>query len=227
MLTCGTATYKLHTLQPGGLPRAARRRQGAAGPGRPRGGSGDGRPGRACCLTGRVQAGADRRARSLRAGEARDGRDRLVPAERQGDRGRGRDARPRGDRPGACAGGARADRAGRRRARARGPREQPGRLRHRRRLADDAPDRRAVPRLQAAVARDVRARAVASARGAARGRPPHRRDGAAQLAAAPALRRGRADGLRPDAGRGRGDGDDAGCLLRRAARDRLQPRLPA
>ena len=38
---------------------------------------------------------------------------------------------------------------------------------------------------------------------------------------------GRADGLGPDAGRGRGEGVPAGGLQRRAARDRLQRRVPA
>ena len=50
---------------------------------------------------------------------------------------------------------------------------EPRRLQRRRRLADDAPHRRAVPELQAAAPRDVRARGGAAARGVARGRPAH------------------------------------------------------
>ena len=72
---------------------------------------------------------------------------------------------------------------------------EPRRVRRRRHLADDAPHRRPVPELPPAAAGAVRARAAAAARGGARGRPPRVADGAAQLAAAPALRRRRADGL--------------------------------
>ena len=72
---------------------------------------------------------------------------------------------------------------------------EPRRLRRRRHVADDAPHRRPVPELPPAAAGAVRARARAAARGGARGRAPRLADGAAQLAAAPALRRRRADGV--------------------------------
>ena len=100
----------------------------------------------------------------------------------------------RGDHPGTRAAGARAHRGRRRRGAARRAGE-PRRLRRRRHVADDAPHRRPVPELPPAAAGAVRARAAAAARGGARGRPPRVADGAAQLAAAPALRRRRADGL--------------------------------
>ena len=57
-------------------------------------------------------------------------------------------------------------------------------------VADDAPHRRAVPELQAARPGCLRARGAGAARGAARRGSARVRDGAAQLAAAAALRRG-------------------------------------
>ena len=63
--------------------------------------------------------------------------------------------------------------------------------------------------------------------GVPRGRAPRLGDGAAQLAAPPPLCRGRADGLGADPGRRRGEGVAAGAVLGRAARDRVQPGVPA
>ncbi len=134
--------------------------------------------------------------------------------------------RARGDHPGPRAPGARADRGRRRRDPARRARE-PRRLRHRRRLADDAPHRRAVPELPPAPAGAVRARAPAAARGAARRRAPRLADGAAQLAAPAALRRRRADRVGADAGRRRGARVAAGAVRGRRDGDRLQRGLPA
>ena len=79
----------------------------------------------------------------------------------------------------------------------------------RRHVADDAAHRRAVPEHQAAAARDVRGGARTAAHRAARRRPARRGDGPAQRPAAPALRRGRADGLRAEPGRRRDAGVDA------------------
>ncbi len=141
-------------LQRRGLPEAPRCRERGDLHGRPRRVPRDGLARRALGVARRVAAGADRDPRPLRGREARDGGDRLVPALRQGDgarRQRGR--RARGDRPGARAHGARADRAGRGRPADRRAGE-PRRVRRRRGLADDPPDRRAVPELQAAAAGD-------------------------------------------------------------------------
>jgi DNA polymerase-3 subunit beta len=69
------------------------------------------------------------------------------------------------------------------------PRE-PRRLRHRRLVAHDTADRRAVPELQAASARDLRGGSRAPSRGGARRRPPRGGQGAAELAAAAPFRRG-------------------------------------
>jgi DNA polymerase-3 subunit beta len=78
-------------------------------------------------------------------------------------------------------------------------------------LADDAPHRRPVPELQAADPGDVRAR-VALPREEFLEVVRRARDGAAELAAAAALRRGRADDLGADAGRRRGEGVAAGAV---------------
>ena len=96
----------------------------------------------------------------------------------------------------------------------------------RRDLADDPSDRRPVPEPQAADPRDVRVRARTAAGGTARRRAPHRRHGTTKLAAAAAFRGGRTDGLRPHPGRGRGDRVATGAVHRRHARDRLQPGVP-
>ena len=64
------------------------------------------------------------------------------------------------------------------------------------------------------------------ARRAPRRRPPRRRDGPPERAAAAALRRGRADGVGAEPGRRRDAGVAAGGVHRRAARDRLQCRVP-
>ena len=69
--------------------------------------------------------------------------------------------------------------------------------------------------LQLAGARDHRRRA------------PHLAAGAEERAAAAGVHRGRADGLGADAGRRRGARDAAGAVPGRAARDRLQPGVPA
>ncbi len=114
-------------LQRRGLPAAAGRRRAAALD-RPRGAARDDRPRRALRVARRVAPGADRDPRPLRGGEARDGRDRLVPALGQGDRARRGRAGARGDHPGPRADGAVAPRR-RRHGRARRARE-PRRLRH-------------------------------------------------------------------------------------------------
>src|SRR5437763_206640 len=92
---------------------------------------------------------------------------------------------------------------------------------------DHTPHRRPVPEREATPAGAVRARGDAATERAARGRPPRGCDGAAQLAAPVALRRRRAEYLRPDAGRRRGEGVAPGAVRGRSARDRLQPRVPA
>ena len=95
----------------------------------------------------------------------------------------GRGTRARGDRAGARAHGARAHRGQRRHRRA-GRAREPGRVRHRRHLADQPPYRRTVPELQAAPAGALRARGHALAGRAPRRRAPHGRARGAQLAAA-------------------------------------------
>ena len=100
---------------------------------------------------------------------------------------------------------------------------QPRRHRRRRHLADDPPDRRAVPELQAAAPGGVRARGQAAARGVPGRHPPRRRDGPALDAAPAPLRGRRADRHGADPGHRRGARADAGRVQRRAARDRLQP----
>ena len=94
---------------------------------------------------------------SVRRGQARDGGDRLLPALVQGDAGRGQRSGDRGDRPGACARGAQSPGQRRRHARARRPGE-PGALRGRRHLADDAPHRGPVPEVRRAAAEGVHPR---------------------------------------------------------------------
>ena len=66
----------------------------------------------------------------------------------------------------------------------------------------------------------------AAARGASRRRSPRLADGPAQLAAAPPLRRRRADRVGADAGRRRGARVDRGAVRGRHDGDRLQRRLP-
>ena len=146
-------------------------------------------------VAGRVAPGADRHPRPLRGRQARDGRDRLVPALREGDADRGRPAGARGDRPGARA--RRSSAASRRAATAiqLGVHENQvifgadGAWLTTRRIDGQ------FPNYQQLLPETLRARGHAAPRRAARGRPPHGGAGAAQLAAAPALRRGRADGL--------------------------------
>ncbi len=130
--TCGSASYRLHTYSVDDFPRLPEVDAAQLLRGRPGRAARDRVAGAALRLSRRVAAGADRDPRPLRAGEARDGRDRLLPPRGQGDRARGLRARARGDHPGARARRAAAHRRARRRARARPPRE-PGRLRRRRR----------------------------------------------------------------------------------------------
>ena len=74
---------------------------------------------------------------------------------------------------------------------------------------------------------DLRGRADAPEGGARRRRSPRLRARAPQLAAPSALRGGRADGLRADAGRGRDTRVATRRLLGRRVRDRLQRGVPA
>ena len=145
---------------------------------------------------------------------AAHGRDRLLPPERQGDGARDAAAeRARGEHPRPRAAGARAHRpAGRERVAGRQRRPEPGRLRARRRRAVLAPDRRPVPQLPPAAARSRSSTSCASStRRAGRRRAPHQPAGAEERAAAPRLQRGRADGLRADAGRRRGHARRSRC----------------
>ena len=212
-------------LQRRGLPAPAGRRRPAARD-RPRRAARDDRPRRPLRLARRVAAGADGDPRPLRGRQARDGRDRLLPALRQGDaarRGRARSSR-RSFRPGRS----RSSRGSRRRRHGRARRaREPRRLRDRRRLADDAPDRRPVPELPAAAARDLRGRADAAEGGARRRRPPRLACSRSATRRSGCACGRRADGLGADAGRGRDAGVAAGRLLRRGVRDRLQRRVPA
>ena len=114
-------------LQRRGLPAATGRRRAAALD-RPRGAARDRRPRRTLGVPRRVAPSADRDPRSLRDGEARDGRYRLLPALGEGDRAGRCGARARGDHSGARADGAVAP-CRRRHRRTRRPRE-PCRLRH-------------------------------------------------------------------------------------------------
>ena len=140
----------------------------------------------------------------LRAGEARDGRDRLVPPRGQGDaarRARCRSSR-RSSRP----------------ARSRSSRASPPAptscssacTRTTSSSASTAPwltTRRIdgqFPNYRQLLPEQFEHELAAAARGAARRRPPRVGDGAAQLAAAAALRRRRADRVGADAGRRRG-----------------------
>jgi len=82
----------------------------------------------------------------------------------------------------------RASRPGRRRPD--GDQRQHGRVRRRRRVADDAPHRRAVPRRQPSSPRQLRGRGGPAARRAPRRRPARSGDGATQRSAPPSLRRG-------------------------------------
>src|SRR5262249_40179327 len=131
--------------------------------------------------------------RPLRERQARDGRNRLVPAGREGDPGSRWATRARGDHPGARAPGALAP-CGRRGRGAARPARESRRLRRRRRVAHDAPYRWSVSELPPAFAGAVRARTAAPPGGPPRRRPARLADGAAKLAAAAAVRRGRVDG---------------------------------
>ena len=79
----------------------------AAAAGRPRGAARDDQPRQPLGVARREPAGADRHPRPLRAGQARHGRDRLLPARGQGDPRREHAAGARGDHPGPRAPGAR------------------------------------------------------------------------------------------------------------------------
>ena len=165
---------------------------------------GDDRQGLARGVARRVAAGADRDPREARGRRARHGGDRLIPPRGQGDR--SRSGRPRSSTRSSRRGRSRSSRAS-----PRGSDEVRLGLHDNhvifgaaRRMADEPEDRRAVPELQAAPPGDVRGGDLDRARTAARGDPPRRRPRPAQRAAATALRRGRAERLGADAGRGRG-----------------------
>ena len=176
----------------------------------------------------RLAPGAHRRPGRVRRRRADDGRDRLLPHGGAHDGARGRSARAADrDRAGACAVRPGAHRRGRRRRGTRDRRRgEPGALRHRRRVARRAPHRGAVPRVPAAAARDVRARGHAAALGVRRCHRP-RRGAGRPLAAAARVPARRADGLGADPGSRRGPRVAALRFPRRAARDRVQPGLPA
>ena len=97
-------------VQRGGLPAPAGDRRHADLHRRRGGAARDRRAGVALGLARRIAPGADRDPRALRAGQARDGRNRFVQARGQGNGPRGVDAGARGDHPGARAHGARAHR---------------------------------------------------------------------------------------------------------------------
>ena len=103
---------------------------------------------------------------------------------------------------------------------------QPGGLPRRRRRALLAADRGPVPELAPADPGGVRARGPPAARGVPRDHPADQPARAAQRAAAARVRRGRADRRRRDARHRRRQRGDAGAVLGRAARDRLQPAVP-
>ena len=124
----GSASYTLHTYNPEDFPRLPEVDADRDVRGRPGVAARDDRPRRPRRLARRVAAGAHRHPRQLRAREARDGGDRLLPARGEGDRARRAAARARGDRPGPRAAGAGAHRRRRRRDRDRRARE-PGRVR--------------------------------------------------------------------------------------------------
>src|SRR5262249_9567746 len=104
---------------------------------------------------------------------------------------------------------------------------EPGGVRGRRPRPVVAAHRWAVPELQPAAPRRLRARTARRRAGDRRRRAPDQPDGTEERTPAAALRRGRADGIGADAGRRRGPGDGAGAVRRRTVRDRLQPGLPA
>ena len=152
LIDAGSASYRLHTYSSEDFPRLPDVESVRAAPGRSRGAARDDRPRRPLGLARREPARAHGHPRPVRAGQARDGRDRLLPARGQGDAAREHAHGARRDHPGPRAAGTRAHRRRRRRDAARRARE-PRRLRHRRRLADDAPHRRPVPELPPAAAR--------------------------------------------------------------------------
>ena len=109
-----------------------------------------------------------------------------------------------------------------------GVRAEPGRLRGRRRRAVVAADRRPVPELPPAAARDATSTSCGSP--ATSSTDVVRRISLLAQKNAPlrlAFSRGRADGVGPDAGHRRGARDAAGAVPGRAVRDRLQPGVPA
>ena len=203
VLTCGTATYKLHTYNPEDFPQLPDV-EGAARPGRPRGAARDRRPasdGRfarrvAPVLTGilvrfepgkLVMAATDSYRLSVKEteveGETPDF-EAIVPAKALAELGRIAQA---GDEL------------------VLGVHENnqvvfgtDGVWLTTRRIDGQFPNYKQL------LPETFEHELVAAARGAAGGRSPHRGDGAAQLAAAAALRRGRADDLGPYPGRGRG-----------------------
>ena len=87
---CGTASYRLHTYNAEDFPRLPEIDDTQIFTGRRRGVARDGRAGVALRFARRVAPGAHRHPGAVRAGQARDGRHRLVPARGQGDRLAGR-----------------------------------------------------------------------------------------------------------------------------------------
>ena len=145
-----------------GLSAAARGRTPRRLLGRARSAARDDHARRPLSLARRVAPGPHGNPRPLRRGEARHGRDRLLPPGREGDRDRGLGARARGDRAGARADGAAPHCWRRGDCRPRRAREPRG-LRRRRGAADDAADRWPVPGLPPAHPGAVRARGPARA----------------------------------------------------------------
>ena len=212
-ITSGSASYRLQHVRGRGLPAPAARRRTAARD-RPRGAARDRGPRRALRLARRVASGAHRHPRALRGGQARHGRDRLVPALREGDGAR----RPRRPELEAIIPARALQELARLGAGAGDTVELGVHENHvvfgigdvwltTRRIDGQFPNYRQL------LPESFEHRADDRPQRAARRRPPDRRDRAAQLAAAAALGRGRADRVGADPGRRRGEGVVAGRLL--------------
>ena len=87
-VTCGSASYRVHTYSGGGLSSPTRDRRVAASARRSGRSRGNGSPGRQIGVARREPTRPDGHPRQVRAGQDGDGRDRLVPPRRQGDGGR-------------------------------------------------------------------------------------------------------------------------------------------
>ena len=85
-ITCGAASYRLHTYSAEDFPRLPDDRRDADLHGRCGSAARDRRAGVAVGVARRVASGADRHPRALRAGQARNGGHGLVSPGRQGDR---------------------------------------------------------------------------------------------------------------------------------------------